>query len=71
MVQNLLSLSANSAALSLNGSVGVIHISVSHVIKSNVLEIMFPGNQKINCRNVLGKNVLLKLNIRPMEKSMR
>ena len=58
MVQNLLSLSANSAVLSLNGSAGVIHISVSHVIKSNVLEIMFQGNQKINCRNVLGKNVL-------------
>jgi hypothetical protein len=71
MVQNLLSLSANSAALSLNGSAGVIHISVSPVIKSNVVEIMCPGKQKINCRNVLGKNVLLKLNIRPMGKSMR
>ena len=50
--RTLLNSNANSVAQSLNGSVGVIRISVSHVTRSNVVVIMFRGSPKINCRNV-------------------
>jgi hypothetical protein len=46
---------ASSVAPSPSGSVGVIHISVSHVIRNSAVGIMYQGRPKISCQNVLGK----------------
>jgi len=55
----LLNLNANSVVQSHNGFAGVIHISVSRAIKSNVVGTMFQERQKINFQNVLARlNVL-------------
>ena len=63
--------SASSVVQLLNGSVGVIRISVSHVIKSNVVEITCQGNQKTNCQNALARlSAHSKLIIHQTEKNM-
>jgi hypothetical protein len=56
----------------LSGSAGETHISVSRAIKDNAQETMYPGKQKINCRNVKAqKSALLEGNIQQTEMNMR
>lgn len=66
----LLILNANFVVQLLNGFVGVILISVSHVTKNNVMEIIFLGSQEINFQNVLAKLAHSKWIIQQMEKNM-
>ena len=52
MAKTSLNSNVSFAALLPNGSVGVIHISVSHAIRSSAVETMCLGSQKISFRNV-------------------
>jgi hypothetical protein len=66
----LLILNANFVVLLLNGFVGVILISVSHVTKNNVMETIYLGSQEINFQNVLAKLAHSKLITQQMGKNM-
>ena len=52
MENNILSSSADSVVLLLNGSVGEIHIFVRVVIRNSVRESILVSIQRISCRSV-------------------
>ena len=67
----ILSLNANSAAISRNGSVGGILISVSHVTRNRLKETMCLKKQGKTCRNArVLQHVHSKLSILKMARNM-
>ena len=57
--QNLLNSNVNSAVILLLGSVGEQLTSVNHVIRDNVLEIMFQGKRERIFQSVQARKIVL------------